>query len=95
MSGSRAWASISSLGEGRDAHGPALGSQPLRVDASDWAPYPHHPLAPVVFDEQIPKKSDQRQMAACQRIGTYAAGLALQSAGLKAIPRALREWTWW
>jgi 3-oxoacyl-[acyl-carrier-protein] synthase II len=74
---------ISSLGEGRDAHGPALGSQPLRVNASDWAPYPHHPLAPVVFDEQIPKKSDQRQMAQCQRIGTYAAGLALQSAGLK------------
>src|SRR5213076_848039 len=34
-------------------------------------------------DRQIPKKSDQRQMAMCQRIGTYAAGLALQSAGLK------------
>jgi 3-oxoacyl-[acyl-carrier-protein] synthase II len=41
------------------------------------------PLAPIELDKQIPKKSDQRQMAQCQRIGTYAAGIALQSAGLK------------
>ncbi len=74
---------ISSLGEGIEAHGTAFGSQPARVNTSDWAPYLHHPLAPIVFDQQIPRKSDQRQMALCQRIGTYAAGLALQSAGLK------------
>jgi 3-oxoacyl-[acyl-carrier-protein] synthase II len=37
----------------------------------------------VNFDTQIPKKGDQRQMEAWQRIGTYAAGLALESAGLK------------
>jgi len=42
-----------------------------------------HPLAPVTFDAQIPKKGDQRQMEAWQRIGTYAAGLALDSAGVK------------
>ena len=42
-----------------------------------------HPLAPLDFDKQIPKKGDQRQMEAWQRIGTYAAGLALDSAGLK------------
>ena len=42
-----------------------------------------HPLAPVSFDAQIPKKGDQRQMEAWQRIGTYAAGLALDSAGIK------------
>ena len=42
-----------------------------------------HPLAPVTFDAQIPKKGDQRQMEAWQRIGTYAAGLALDSAGIK------------
>ena len=35
------------------------------------------------FDAQIPKKGDQRQMEAWQRIGTYAAGLALDSAGVK------------
>ena len=39
--------------------------------------------APIDFDRQIPKKGDQRQMEAWQRIGTYAAGLALDSAGIK------------
>ena len=48
-----------------------------------FAPYVVHPLAPVNFDAQIPKKGDQRQMEAWQRIGTYAAGLALDSAGVK------------
>ncbi len=42
-----------------------------------------HPIAPLNFDKQIPKKGDQRQMEAWQRIGTYAAGLALDSAGIK------------
>jgi 3-oxoacyl-[acyl-carrier-protein] synthase II len=42
-----------------------------------------HPLAQINFDAQIPKKGDQRQMEAWQRIGTYAAGLALESAGVK------------
>jgi 3-oxoacyl-[acyl-carrier-protein] synthase II len=42
-----------------------------------------NPLAPINFDLQIPKKGDQRQMENWQRIGTYAAGLALDSAGVK------------
>ena len=46
-------------------------------------PYVIHKLAPLDFDKQIPKKGDQRQMEAWQRIGTYAAGLALDSAGVK------------
>src|SRR5262249_5016610 len=33
--------------------------------------------------KQIPKKGDQRQMEAWQRIGTYAAGLALEHAAVK------------
>src|SRR4029077_6308604 len=37
----------------------------------------------VNLDVQIPKKGDQRQMEAWQRIGTYAAGLALADAGVK------------
>ena len=41
------------------------------------------PGAKVSLDTQIPKKGDQRQMEAWQRIGTYAAGLALDSAGVK------------
>ena len=38
---------------------------------------------PLDFDKQIPKKGDQRQMEPWQRIGVYAAGLALDSAGVK------------
>ena len=41
------------------------------------------PWRQLDFDAQIPKKGDQRQMEAWQRIGTYAAGLALESAGVK------------
>jgi len=48
-----------------------------------FAPFIVHPLAAVNFDAQIPKKGDQRQMEPWQRIGTYAAGLALDSAGVK------------
>ena len=51
----------------------------INVDDKRFAPYIVHPLAPVTFDAQIPKKGDQRQMEAWQRIGTYAAGLALDS----------------
>ena len=39
--------------------------------------------SPLDLDKQIPKKGDQRQMEPWQRIGTYAAGLALDSAGVK------------
>ena len=74
---------ISSLGEGLDAHWDALNARRINVDEKRFAPYVVHPLAPVSFDAQIPKKGDQRQMEAWQRIGTYAAGLALDSAGVK------------
>ena len=74
---------VSSLGEGLDAHWDALNEKRINVDEKRFAPYIVHPLAPVTFDAQIPKKGDQRQMEAWQRIGTYAAGLALDSAGVK------------
>ena len=74
---------VSCLGEGADAHWQGLMEQRLKVDAETFAPYPVHPLAPLDLDQQIPKKGDQRQMEAWQRIGTYAAGLALSDAGLK------------
>ncbi len=74
---------VSSLGEGLDAHWDALNAKTINVDDKRFAPYIVHPLAPVTFDAQIPKKGDQRQMEAWQRIGTYAAGLALDSAGVK------------
>jgi 3-oxoacyl-[acyl-carrier-protein] synthase II len=72
-----------SLGEGLDAHWDALNQRRINVDEKNFAPYVVHPWAPVNFDTQIPKKGDQRQMEAWQRIGTYAAGLALESAGIK------------
>src|SRR5437773_3200027 len=74
---------VSSLGEGLDAHWDALNAKCINIDDKRFAPYIVHPLAPVSFDTQIPKKGDQRQMEAWQRIGTYAAGLALDSAGVK------------
>src|SRR6202049_1284608 len=74
---------VSSLGEGLDAHWDALSAKRINVDEKRFAPYIVHPLAPVSFDAQIPKKGDQRQMEAWQRIGTYAAGLALDSAKVK------------
>ncbi len=77
---------VSSLGEGLDAHWAALdrpdGVHPV-VDAERFAPFTVHPMTRLEFDRQIPKKGDQRQMEAWQRIGTYAAGLALEQAGLK------------
>ncbi|MBV9456032.1 MAG: beta-ketoacyl-ACP synthase, partial [Bradyrhizobium sp.] len=73
----------SSLGEGLDANWEALQAGRINVDEKTFAPYVVHPLAQINFDAQIPKKGDQRQMEAWQRIGTYAAGLALESAGVK------------
>lgn len=74
---------LSSLGEGIDAHWEALQQKRINVDTTTFAPYLVHPMPSVSFDAQIPKKGDQRQMEAWQRIGTYAAGLALESAGVK------------
>jgi 3-oxoacyl-[acyl-carrier-protein] synthase II len=72
-----------SLGEGPDAHWDALNQRRINVDEKGFAPCVVHPLAHLNLDAQIPKKGDQRQMEAWQRIGTYAAGLALESAGVK------------
>ncbi|HEX2555162.1 MAG TPA: beta-ketoacyl-ACP synthase [Microvirga sp.] len=76
---------VSCAGEGVEAHLVALADgRPARVDAETFAPFPVHPAAALDYDRQIPKKSDQRQMEAWQRLGTYAAGLALDAAGTKA-----------
>jgi 3-oxoacyl-[acyl-carrier-protein] synthase II len=74
---------MSCLGEGPEAHWQGLASGRPTADAERFAPYVVHPLGAIDFDRQIPKKGDQRQMEPWQRIGTYAAGLALDSAGLK------------
>lgn len=75
---------VSCVGEGAGAHLAALDAgAPPRTDAESFAPYPVHPAPAIAWDQQIPKKSDQRQMEAWQRLGVYAAGLALDSAGVK------------
>src|SRR5271167_635964 len=74
---------VSSLGDGLDATWDSLLHGRINVDLKTYAPWIVHPLPPVNLDLQIPKKGDQRQMEAWQRIGTYAAGLALDSAGIK------------
>src|SRR4029077_11904853 len=74
---------VSCLGEGPDAHWQKLTEAKPVADTTTFAPFVVHPLAPINFDAQIPKKGDQRQMENWQRIGTYAAGLALDSAGVK------------
>ncbi len=74
---------VSSLGEGLEAHWDALQNKSMNVDTTSFAPYVVHPIAKLNYDLQIPKKGDQRQMETWQRIGTYAAGLALDSAGVK------------
>lgn len=80
---------VSSLGEGLEAHWQAAQAGKPVLDTETFAPLSAHPLVAVNFDMQIPKKSDQRQMELWQRIGTYAAGLALDDAGLKGVPEQL------
>jgi 3-oxoacyl-[acyl-carrier-protein] synthase II len=80
---------VSCLGEGPQAHWQKLMEAHPSADSTTFAPVVVHPLAPINFDAQIPKKGDQRQMENWQRIGTYAAGLALDSAGVKGKPDIL------
>jgi len=76
---------VSSLGEGVDAHWAAMAEAPHptpNVDLNFAPPFGIHPMVPLDLDKQIPKKADQRQMEAWQRLGTYAAGVALADAGI-------------
>jgi 3-oxoacyl-[acyl-carrier-protein] synthase II len=74
---------VSCLGSGADAHWQALNDFTPVVDTASFPPFVVHPLAPLDLDKQIPKRGDQRQMEAWQRMGVFAAGLALDSAGVK------------
>ena len=76
---------VSSLGEGLDAHWARLASGKTpepSIDVESQAPYPVHPIVEMDLNTQIPKRSDQRQMGPWQHLGTYAAGLALDDAGI-------------
>jgi len=73
---------ISCLGEGADAHWDALNAFQPVVDATSFPGFPVHPMASLTLDKQISKR-EQRQMEPWQRFGTYAAGAALDDAGIK------------
>ena len=74
---------VSCLGSGAEAHWVALNAFTPVVDIKSFSPFAVHPLAPLELDTQIPKRGDQRQMETWQRMGVFAAGQALDSAGVK------------
>lgn len=77
---------VSCAGEGRAAHAAMLAAgTPPPVDEASFAPFPIHPGPALELDRQIPKKGDQRQMEPWQRLGTYAAGLAIDDAGARGL----------
>jgi 3-oxoacyl-[acyl-carrier-protein] synthase II len=74
---------LTCLGEGLEAAWLHLErGDPPPYDGKTFAPNIVFPMAPMSFDKQIAKKSDQRQMETWQRVGVYAAGLALSEAGI-------------
>lgn len=76
---------VSCFGEGANHHWETLSANPAPAPVQDretYAPYCVHPLPEMDWSLQIPRK-DQRQMETWQRLGTYAAGLALEDAGMK------------
>ncbi|MFK7901258.1 MAG: beta-ketoacyl-ACP synthase [Nitratireductor sp.] len=74
---------VSSQGEGIEQHMQALSATPkANQDSETFAPYTVHPLPEMDWKLQIPRK-ESRQMETWQRLGTYAAGLALEDAGMK------------
>lgn len=76
---------VTGQGVGKDAHVALLSAvtngKPT-VETERFAPYPVHPLPEIDWSAQIVKR-DQRQMENWQRLGVFAAGLALDDAGLK------------
>ncbi len=77
---------VSSFGEGADHHWEVLGGDraPAPIQEKElFEPYTVHPLPEMDWSKQISRRGDQRQMENWQRLGTYAAGLALDDAGVK------------
>ena len=75
---------VSSLGEGIDQHWQALtsGARPV-LDRETIPPFAIHPMVELDLSKQIAKRGDQRQMETWQRLGVYAAGLAIDDAAAR------------
>jgi 3-oxoacyl-[acyl-carrier-protein] synthase II len=76
---------VTSLGVGVSAHEELLNGSAISLATDDQLipPYPLHPMPEIDWNEQIPRRGDQRQMGNWQKLGVYAAGLALDDAGFK------------
>lgn len=75
---------VTSAGTGIEANLAALrGETAPVIDSEAFAPFSVHPVNDLAFETQIPKKSDLRQMELWQKLGVFAAGLALDDAGVK------------
>jgi 3-oxoacyl-[acyl-carrier-protein] synthase II len=75
---------VTSQGEGRAAHAALLGGAAPVLDTERFAPFAVHPLPALAMAAAIPRR-EWRQMESWQRLGTYAAGLALDDAGARAL----------
>jgi 3-oxoacyl-[acyl-carrier-protein] synthase II len=87
---------VTALGEGVDANWAALnGSQSPEpvLDRETVAPFVVHHVPDIDFSTQIPKRGDQRQMELWQRLGVYAAGLALDDAAPRMMTNLNHPWT--
>ncbi len=83
---------VSALGDGRAETWAGLNdtSDPFAlVDSETFAPFSYYKAVDVDLSTQIPKRGDQRQMDVWQRLGVYAAGRALDDAGVKNDPELL------
>jgi 3-oxoacyl-[acyl-carrier-protein] synthase II len=78
---------VTALGVGGDVHRAALTSGAVKPesisDSEQFAPYTVFPLPEIDWSQQIAKRGDQRQMENWQRLGVFAAGMALDDAGFK------------
>jgi 3-oxoacyl-[acyl-carrier-protein] synthase II len=77
---------VTCQGVGKEAHVALLSQSSVGrppVEAERFKPYSVHPMPEIDWSAQIPKRGDQRQMENWQRLGVFAAGLALDDAGLK------------
>ena len=77
---------VSCFGEGAAHHWDIMGGDKAPaniVETELYAPYALHPMPEMDWSQQITRRGDIRQMENWQRLGTYAAGMALDDAGLK------------
>lgn len=80
---------VSSAGIDLNAHQNIFEQGPLGLDNLLLPPFFIHNVRDIDWQTQIVQKSDQRQMGLWQKLGVYAAGLALDDADIKTDPALL------